>query len=78
MKVFQFRLPERTLISTGRRESDGNQALDATEDLEVVILTAEETKQLLADGGLVQAVHVAAMYYAEKRLTKGKAGVNHE
>ncbi len=28
MKVFQFRLPERTLISTGRRESDGNQALD--------------------------------------------------
>ena len=54
------------------------QSLDATEDLEVVILTAEETKQLLADGGLVQAVHVAAMYYAEKRLTKGKAGVNHE
>ena len=31
MKIFQFRLPERTLISTGRRESDGNQALDFIE-----------------------------------------------
>lgn len=44
------------------------QSLDASEDLEVVVLSAAETKKLLAEGGLVQAVHVAAMYYAEKKL----------
>ena len=31
---------------------------------------AEETKKLMTNGGLVQAVHVAAMYYAEKLLNK--------
>ena len=46
------------------------QHLDSTEDIEVVVLSAEETEQLLKDGGLVQAVHVAAMYYAERLLKK--------
>ena len=36
----------------------------------MVVLSAEETEQLLKDGGLVQAVHVAAMYYAERLLKK--------
>ena len=44
--------------------------LDATEDLEIVVMSAEETKKLMTNGGLVQAVHVAAMYYAEKLLNK--------
>lgn len=44
------------------------QDLDATEDLEVVVLSADETRALIQGGGLVQAVHVAAMYYAEKLL----------
>ena len=47
-----------------------SQHLDATEDLEIVVMSAEETKKLMAEGGLVQAVHVAAMYYAEKILNK--------
>ena len=33
-------------------------------------MSAEETKKLMKNGGLVQAVHVAAMYYAEKLLNK--------
>lgn len=48
------------------------QALDATEDIEVVLLSPEETEKLLAEGGLVQAVHVAAMYYAERILKEKK------
>ena len=47
-----------------------SQHLDATEDLEIVVMSAEETKKLMAEGRLVQAVHVAAMYYAEKILNK--------
>ena len=47
-----------------------SQHLDATEDLEIIVMSAEETKKLMAEGGLVQAVHVAAMYYAEKILNK--------
>ena len=39
-------------------------------DLEIVVMSAEETKKLMTNGGLVQAVHVAAMYYAEKLLNK--------
>lgn len=50
------------------------QELDATEDIEVVILSREETDRLLAGGGLVQAVHVAAMYYADRILKDIKAG----
>ena len=46
------------------------QHLDSTEDIEVVVLSAKETEQLLKDGELVQAVHVAAMYYAERLLKK--------
>ena len=38
-----------------------SQHLDATEDLEIVVMSAEETKKLMAEGGLVQAVHVAGI-----------------
>ena len=37
---------------------------------ELAVMSAEETKKLMTNGGLVQAVHVAAMYYAEKLLNK--------
>lgn len=56
------------LITDCKRVS--GQHLDATEDLEIVVMSAEETKKLMTNGGLVQAVHVAAMYYAEKLLNK--------
>lgn len=54
-------------LVTGCHRVSG-QALDSTEDLEVVVLSADETKELIKSGGLVQAVHLAAMYYAEKIL----------
>ncbi len=44
------------------------QALDASEDLEVVILSAGELRMLLDEGDIIQAVHVAALYYAEQKL----------
>lgn len=44
------------------------QSLDATEDLEVVVMPADQVDELMKAGGLTQAVHVAAMYYAEKIL----------
>ena len=33
-------------------------------------MSAAGDEKLMAEGGLVQAVHVAAMYYAEKILNK--------
>ena len=54
------------LVTGCRRVKE--QELDATEDIEVVVLSAAETKKLMEEGGLVQAVHVAAMYYAERLL----------
>lgn len=54
------------LVADCHRVSE--QKLDASEDLEVVILSPKETRELLDAGGLVQAVHVAAMYYAERIL----------
>ena len=40
------------------------QNLDETEALEVVELEGEEVKRLLREGGVEQAVHVAALYRA--------------
>ena len=60
----------RPLLPDQGLQKVSSQHLDATEDLEIVVMSAEETKKLMAEGGLVQAVHVAAMYYAEKILNK--------
>lgn len=54
------------LVTGCRRVSE--QSLDTTEDLDVIILSAAETKELVQNGGIVQAVHLAALYYAEKLL----------
>ena len=42
----------------------GEQHLDDTEDLEVVLMDREEVRSLLSQGGFEQAVHVAALYKA--------------
>ena len=44
------------------------QSLDATEDLEVVIYTLEEVKQLLRENKIIQALHTAAIFYAQEKL----------
>ena len=44
------------------------QSLDATEDLEVVIYTLEEVKQLLRENKIIQALHTAAIFYALEKL----------
>ena len=49
-----------------------SQHLDSTEDLEVVVLSALETRAMIDAGGLVQAVHLAAMYHAERILAQKK------
>ena len=55
------------LITGCKRISD--QILDATEDLEVVVLTEAQLKKALENNDIVQAVHVAALYYAFQRLS---------
>lgn len=42
----------------------GEQHLDETEALEVVLMDREEVRRLLRQGGIEQAVHVAALYRA--------------
>lgn len=54
------------LITGCRKVQEQN--LDVSEDLEVVVLSPKETRALLDSGELVQAVHVAAIYYAEQKL----------
>ena len=50
------------------------QNLDETEALEVVELEGEEVKRLLREGGVEQAVHVAALYRAAERLSGMEKG----
>ena len=50
------------LITGCRRVRE--QKLDASEDMEVVLLTRQELTDLLRENGLLQAVHVAALFYA--------------
>jgi ADP-ribose pyrophosphatase len=40
------------------------QMLDATEDVEVVLYTIDEVKQMLAENKIVQALHSATIFYA--------------
>ena len=47
------------------------QNLDETEALEVVELEGEEVKRLLREGGVEQAVHVAALYRAAELVALG-------
>jgi len=44
------------------------QHLDPNEEIEVYLFTIDEVKQLLADNQLLQAMHVACLYYAFAKL----------
>ena len=46
----------------------GEQSLDETEDVEVLVYTIEEVKQLLRENRIVQALHSATIFYALEKL----------
>lgn len=50
----------------------GEQSLDATEEIAVELMEISEVKELLRTGGIVQAVHVAALYRALEILENEK------
>jgi ADP-ribose pyrophosphatase len=49
-------------------EKVGEQSLDETEDVEVVLYSIDEVKQLLRKRKIVQALHTACIFYALERL----------
>ncbi|HWJ91302.1 MAG TPA: NUDIX hydrolase [Flavisolibacter sp.] len=49
-------------------EKVAEQSLDETEDVEVLLYTIDEVKQLLRENKIVQALHTACMFYALERL----------
>jgi 8-oxo-dGTP pyrophosphatase MutT (NUDIX family) len=54
-------------LATGG-EKKGEQKLDDAEDLEVVIYTIDELKQLLKENKIVQSLHVSCIFYALNKL----------
>ena len=44
------------------------QSLDATEDVEVVVYTIDELKQLVKENKIVQALHTTTIFYALEKL----------
>jgi ADP-ribose pyrophosphatase len=49
-------------------EKVSEQKLDETEDVEVMICTVDEVKQLLRQHKIVQSLHVTCMFYAFEKL----------
>lgn len=54
------------LATGGERTQE--QDLDHNEEIEVYLYTADELRQLLRDNGIVQSMHVTALFYALQRL----------
>jgi ADP-ribose pyrophosphatase len=54
-------------LATGGQLSQG-QDLDHNEEIEVYLYTADEVKELLRKNGIVQSMHVTALFYALNRL----------
>ncbi|WP_462266768.1 NUDIX hydrolase [Mucilaginibacter sp.] len=54
------------LLRGGKKVS--GQHLDAQEEIEIELYTAEEVRQLLADNAIKQAMHVAGLFYALPKL----------
>ena len=54
------------LATGGRLEQQ--QKLDPNEEIEVYLYTFDELKQLLRDNGIVQSMHVTALFYALEKL----------
>jgi 8-oxo-dGTP pyrophosphatase MutT (NUDIX family) len=49
-------------------QKTGEQKLDFNEEIEVYLYTLDELKQLLRENGIVQSMHVTALFYAFTRL----------
>jgi 8-oxo-dGTP pyrophosphatase MutT (NUDIX family) len=58
-------------LATGG-EKIAEQKLDELEDVEVVIMTIDEVKQLLKENKIVQSLHVSCIFYALARLEEMK------
>jgi 8-oxo-dGTP pyrophosphatase MutT (NUDIX family) len=54
------------LATDGRLEQQQN--LDPNEEIEVCLYTGAELMQLLRDNGIVQSMHVSALFYALEKL----------
>ncbi|GGA96818.1 NUDIX hydrolase [Puia dinghuensis] len=54
-------------LATGGQKVQ-EQHLDFNEEIEVYLYTLDELKQLLSNNGLVQSMHVTALFYALMRL----------
>ena len=58
-------------LATGG-EKTGEQKLDETEDVEVVLYTIDELKRLLKENKIVQSLHVSCIFYALNHLGEMK------
>jgi len=58
-------------LATGGRKT-AEQQLDPNEEIEVVLLSIEELKQLLRENKIVQAMHVSCIMYALEKLNELK------
>jgi ADP-ribose pyrophosphatase len=54
-------------LATGG-ELTREQHLDPNEEIEVYLYTVDELRQLLQEGGMVQSMHVTALFYALQKL----------
>src|SRR5690606_41734184 len=54
------------LLTGGKKVQE--QDLDDSEDIEVVLMSLEETKQFLFDNKLGQSLHCSALFYALKKI----------
>jgi 8-oxo-dGTP pyrophosphatase MutT (NUDIX family) len=54
------------LATGGERTQE--QDLDHNEEIEIYLYTVDELRQLLRDNGIVQSMHVTALFYALQKL----------
>ena len=54
-------------LATGG-ELTQKQHLDFNEEIEVSLYTVDELRQLLREGGIIQSMHMAALWYALQKL----------
>jgi hypothetical protein len=54
-------------LATGG-ELTQKQDLDPNEEIEVYLYTVDELRQLLREGGIIQSMHMAALFYALQKL----------
>ncbi len=58
-------------LATGGKKTSGQQ-LDPNEEIEVLLLSLEELKQLLRENKIVQSMHVSCIMYALEKLNELK------